>query len=147
MICSTVNWVVFMRSSGEDPNMLTCPVNRAHHRDDAIGLLIYAATGHMAVQLLRAHRPLFAAGDPYRGTPEEIKAAFEGYIAYFGSYEVNEAEGVVTHHVHGASFPNWIGGDQQRFFAFAGNQLILSTPPILAGTSTMTGVLIWERVG
>ena len=115
--------------------------------DDAIGLLIYAATGHMAVQLLRAHRPLFAAGDPYRGTPEEIKAAFEGYIAYFGSYEVNEAEGVVTHHVHGASFPNWIGGDQQRFFAFAGNQLILSTPPILAGTSTMTGVLIWERVG
>ena len=115
--------------------------------DDAIGLLIYAATGHMAVQLLRAHRPLFAAGDPYRGTPEEIKAAFEGYIAYFGSYEVNEAEGVVTHHVHGASFPNWIGGDQQRFFAFAGNQLILSTPPILAGSSTMTGVLIWERVG
>jgi hypothetical protein len=115
--------------------------------EDAIGLLIYAATGQMAVQLLRAHRPLFAAGDPYRGTPEEIKAAFEGYIAYFGSYEVNEAEGVVTHHVHGASFPNWIGGDQQRFFAFAGNQLILSTPPILAGTSTMTGVLIWERVG
>ena len=115
--------------------------------DDAIGLLIYAATGQMAVQLLRAHRPLFAAGDPYRGTPEEIKAAFEGYIAYFGSYEVNEAEGVVTHHVHGASFPNWIGGDQQRFFAFAGNQLILSTPPILAGSSTMTGVLIWERVG
>ena len=115
--------------------------------DDAIGLLIYAATGHMVVQLLRAHRPLFAAGDPYRGTPEEIKAAFEGYIAYFGSYEVNEAEGVVTHHVHGASFPNWIGGDQQRFFEFAGNQLILSTPPILAGTSTMTGVLIWERVG
>ncbi len=115
--------------------------------EDAIGLLIYAATGHMAVQLLRAHRPLFAAGDPYRGTPEEIRAAFEGYIAYFGSYEVNEAEGVVTHHVHGASFPNWIGGDQQRFFAFAGNQLILSTPPILAGTATMTGVLIWERVG
>ena len=115
--------------------------------DDAIGLLIYAATGHMAVQLLRAHRPLFAAGDPYRGTPEEIKAAFEGYIAYFGSYEVNEAEGVVTHHVDGASFPNWMGGEQQRFFAFAGNQLILSSPPILAGTSTMTGVLIWERVG
>ena len=115
--------------------------------DDALGLLIYTASGHMAVQLLRADRPHFAAGDPYGGTPDEIKAAFEGYIAYFGSYEVNEAEGVVTHHVHGASFPNWIGGDQQRFFAFAGNQLILSTPPILAGTATMTGVLIWERVG
>ncbi len=114
--------------------------------DDAIGLLMYTSTGHMAVQLLRANRPVFAAGDPYRGTPEEIKAAFEGYIAYFGSYEVNAVDGIVTHHVHGASFPNWIGGDQQRFFELAGNQLILSTPPILVGNATLTGVLIWERV-
>ncbi len=114
--------------------------------EDATGLLIYTATGHMAVQFLRANRPLFAAGDPYRGTTEEIKAAFEGYIGYFGSYEVNKVEGIVTHHVHGASFPNWIGGDQQRFFEFAGNQLLLSTPPILAGNSTLTGVLIWERI-
>ncbi len=114
--------------------------------EDALGLLIYTATGHMAVQLLRANRPVFAAGDPYQGTTEEIKAAFEGYIAYFGSYEVNDVEGIVTHHVHGASFPNWIGGDQQRFFELTGNQLILSSPPILAGNSTLTGVLIWERV-
>ncbi len=114
--------------------------------DDALWLLIYTATGHMAVQLLRADRPVFAVGDPYRGTPEEIKAAFEGYIAYFGSYDVNDAEGSVTHHVHGASFTNWIGGDQQRFFEFAGNQLMLSTPPILAGNATLTGVVIWERV-
>src|SRR5262245_66211052 len=50
----------------------------------SIGYIMYDATGHMAVQLMQPHRPRFASGDLDKGTAEEIKAAFEGYGAYFG---------------------------------------------------------------
>ncbi|GEM_PF-6774270 len=46
----------------------------------------------MAVQIMRSDRPAFASGERLEGTQEEIKAAFEGYFAYYGTYEVNEAE-------------------------------------------------------
>lgn len=113
---------------------------------DAIGTLYYDATGNMAVQLLRTDRPFFAAGDRQQGTTEEIKAAFEGSLAYFGRYEVDEQAKTVTHHVIGCTFPNWIGQPQKRFFAFADNQLILSTPPLRVGGSTLTGLLQWQRI-
>lgn len=113
---------------------------------DALGVLTYDAAGNVTAQVIRADRPTFVSGDLYSGTPEEIRAAFEGSIAYFGRYDVNEAAGTVTHHVTGCTFPNWIGSDQTRFFALSGHRLTLSTPPILAGGSTMVGVLIWERI-
>ena len=113
---------------------------------DALGVLTYDAAGNMTAQVMRADRPVFVSGDLYNGTSEEIKAAFEGAIAYFGRYDVNEAAGTVTHHVSGCTFPNWIGGDQTRYFAFSEQRLTLSTPPILTGGSTMTGVLIRERM-
>lgn len=112
---------------------------------DAIGNLYYDASGSMAVQLLRSDRPLFAAGDRQQGTLEEIKVAFEGSLAYFGRYEVDEEAQVVIHHVTGCTFPNWIGQPQKRFFAFADNQLTLSTPPLRVGGSTLIGVLRWQR--
>lgn len=113
---------------------------------DAIGTLYYDALGNMAVQLLRADRPLFAAGDRQQGTPAEIKSAFEGSLAYFGRYEVDKQENIVTHHITGCTFPNWIGQPQKRFFAFVENQLTLSTPPILVGGSTLIGVLRWQCI-
>ncbi len=112
---------------------------------DASGTLYYDAAGNMAVQLMRADRPLFAAGDRQQGTPEEIRAAFDGYLAYFGRYEVDEAAKIVIHHIVGCSFPNWIGQPQKRFFAFASNQLTLSTPPLPVGGTTIIGMLQWQR--
>ncbi len=126
----------FRRSDGQ----LTYPMGR-----DAIGIIMYDANGHMSVQIMRPDRPAFASGDQLKGTPMEIKSAFEGFIAYYGVYEVNQGEGTVTHHVEGSSFPNWVGSAQRRFFEFSSNRLTLSTPPILAGGQQVTGVLIWER--
>ncbi len=111
-----------------------------------VGRIMYDAQGHMSAQIMGADRPLFASGDLLKGTPEEIKAAFEGMIAYFGPYEVSEGEGFLTHHVEGCSFPNWIGSDQKRFFEFSGNRLTISHPPVLVGGPALAGVLIWERV-
>ena len=113
---------------------------------DAYGLLMYDPRGQMSVVLTRPDRPMFMSGDPARGTPEEIKAAFEGFNAYCGSYKIDEKQGTVTHHVEANSFPNWVGTDQQRFFTLRGRRLTLRTPPLLDGGQTLTFTAVWERV-
>jgi len=128
----------FRRSDGG----VTYPMGR-----NASGMLMYDASGHMSAQIIRPGRPAFASGDQLKGTPEEIKSAFEGCVAYFGTYEVNEKKGTVTHHVEGSSFPNWVGTDQRRFFEFCGNRVTLSTPPASFGGEHVTALLVWERAG
>jgi len=113
---------------------------------DIVGVGCYDARGNMSGQLMRSNRPVFAINDPQKGTSEEIKAAFEGYLAYFGTYEIDEEKGTVTHHVKGSMFPNWVGSDQIRFYEFSGNRLTLRTPPIQVGGIAVTSLLIWERI-
>jgi hypothetical protein len=55
------------------------------------------------------HRKPFASSDWLWGTPAEIKAAFESYRAYYGTCEVDEKKGTITHHIEAGSFPNWYG--------------------------------------
>jgi hypothetical protein len=107
------------------------------------GRLTYDGLGRMSAQLMRRNRPLFA-GDRQGGTADEIKAAFEGYIGYCGSYEVHEKEGFVIHHVEICSFPNWIGTDQKRFFEFSDERLILRVRNTLAGQDG-DNRLVWQR--
>lgn len=125
------------RSDGQ----VVYPVGR-----DATGLLMYAGSGWMSQQLMRPGRPEFAAGDQLRGSSEEIKTALEGYLAYGGTYTVEEAHETVTHHVTTCLFPNWIGTDQKRFYKLSGNRLIISTPTILVAGHLMDAMLIWERM-
>ena len=112
---------------------------------DPFGMLIYDSRGNMSVLLMRRDRPKFASGDLLRGSQEEIKAAYEGFDAYCGTYEVNEEKGTVTHHVEGSKFPNWVGTDQVRFFECSGDQLLINTPPIQMGGEQWTVYGIWAR--
>ncbi len=132
--------LVSFESTGDD-GITQYPYGR-----DAAGLIMYDARGNMSVQLANMHRPSFASSDQHRGTPEEIKAAFEGYNAYFGTYDVDEKKEIVTHHVKSSLFPNWSGGDNVRYYRFDANRLILSTPPIRFGGKSIVGRLIWERI-
>lgn len=66
---------------------------------DALGRLAYDADGRMAAQLTRRDRPKFSAGSRSAGTIEEVRAAFEGFLAYYGPYTIDEKQHTVTHHV------------------------------------------------
>jgi hypothetical protein len=114
--------------------------------EKAVGMLMYDSGGRMAAQLMRPDRPKFASGDMRGGTPEEIEAAAEGYVAYFGTYEVDDRKGTIVHHVEASLFPNWLGQDQMRFFEFSADLLTLKTPSILSGGQEITGVLVWKRL-
>jgi hypothetical protein len=48
-----------------------------------------------------------------------------GYEGYYGTYEVNEKEHTVTHHVEGALVKGLIGKDLTRVYKFEGKQLVL----------------------
>lgn len=110
------------------------------------GYIMYDMTGHVAVQIMKPGRSRFASNDAAQATQAEAKSAFEGYGAYFGTYEVNEAEGYVIHHVEGSVFPNYVGTDQKRFFELSGDQLVLKPPPRQVGGEQHTTRVNWQRV-
>jgi hypothetical protein len=109
------------------------------------GSLVYTASGHFSVHLIRPDRPRFEADDPLKGTPEEIDAAFKGVISYYGSYECDRARGLVVHHVAGALFPNWEGKTHERLLTLEGDRLRLTTHPTLWGGGEIVGVVDWQR--
>jgi Lipocalin-like domain len=113
--------------------------------EDALGLAIFTESGYMSAQLMRQGRPAFASGDQASGTPEEIRAALQGYVAYYGQCEVDVEQQTLTTHVEGSMYPNWVGGEQVRFYELSDTQLILKTSPIAFGDEEFTGVLTWER--
>ncbi len=95
---------------------------------DAVGLLTYHANGRMSMQVMRSDRPKFRAsggkeGGYLAGTAEEVMSAYRGYIAYFGTYEVNEEGHFVTHHIETSLYPNWVGRDQVEFFELSEDRL------------------------
>lgn len=114
---------------------------------DATGLLQYTPDGLMSVQIMRAGRPQFARGDQFDGDAEEIRAAFEGYIAYFGRYDVDAERRSVLHHIVGSWYPNWVGQTHQRYAEFEESRLTLTTPPFRGGGEPLVGALVWERMG
>jgi len=91
-------------------------------------------------------RHAFASDDSGSGTDAEVRAAFEGHTSYFGTYTIDPSAGTVTHHVRGASYPNWMGHDQTRRYRFDGSHLVLSTPPILFHGESLEYILTWERI-
>ncbi len=108
------------------------------------GQLMYDAAGNMSAHVMRDDRLPFAAGDSARGTNDEVRAAFEGYTSYFGTYTIDAAKQTVTHHVRGASYPNWVATDQRRHYEIDGTRLSLSAPIMVDG-QTFEFVLRWQR--
>ncbi|MBI3471134.1 MAG: lipocalin-like domain-containing protein, partial [Candidatus Solibacter usitatus] len=95
----------------------------------ALGRISYDAGGRMSAQLMRPDR----ANSPLE--------AYQGYAAYFGTYDVDETAHTVIHHVEASLFPGWIGTNLKRAFEFSGNRLILTA---VSREDTLT--LVWERL-
>ena len=113
--------------------------------EDAQGQAIFTETGFISGQLMRQGRPQFASGNQASGTAQEMEAALQGYVAYYGTCEVDVEKQTLTTHVDGSMYPNWVGGFQTRFYQLNDKQLTLTTPPITIGEEDITGVLVWER--
>lgn len=111
------------------------------------GLIMYDDIGHMSAQLMSKERVRFSARIPKDIPLEEVSRAYHEYTSYYGTYTLDVDAGTITHHVEGALAPQWIGGDQLRYFKFNGENLILTTPPMkVADGSKVVNTLIWRKV-
>ena len=81
---------------------------------------------------------------------EERVRAYEGYIAYFGTYEINEKDEVVIHHMEGNLTSALTGTDYIRYYEFEGDNLILTVASKVDGKlvpkNADAGRLTWKRV-
>lgn len=110
------------------------------------GQVTYDTAGNVYVLLFNPDRQTFASGDWLRGTDDEVRAAFEGSVAYYGKYSVDATAGTVTHHVLGSTYPNYIRTDLVRHYKLEGGRLTLTTAPFLLGEKTITAVNVFERI-
>ena len=115
--------------------------------EDCAGRLVIDSEGNFSAQLMRMDRPKFASEDIVRGTDEEIRVAYQGFVSFWSKMEVDEAKKEITYVVEGSLFPNWLGHQNLRHYEFEGNRLTLKTPVFLMAEQEITGVLIWERIG
>ncbi len=110
------------------------------------GMLFYDEKGNMSATITKAERSNFSSDNMLKGTPEETKAAFDSYLAYCGTYEVNEAGGYVSHTVECSLYPNWVGTELIRYAELKDSQLTLTAPPLKHGDLEIVYVLTWEKI-
>jgi hypothetical protein len=99
------------------------------------GMIYYGPHGEMSVQVAPDVKRTRAGAVM---TPDEAKCALTDYIAYFGTYTVDEQAGTVTHHRLDSVQPG-DSGDLVRRYEFTGDRLVLRPP-----SSTME--ITWERI-
>jgi hypothetical protein len=108
------------------------------------GMLIFDAAGRYSMQLCESGRPKFAAGDRYKGTPEENAAAVHGCNPHWGRYAVNQADQTIVFKIDHALFKNWEGTEQKRSFTLTGDELSYRIPnPSEKGVNP---VVVWKRL-
>jgi hypothetical protein len=134
-------WKLISIQTQADDGTLTYPFGK-----DVDGLAMIDARGYFSAQVMDMKRPSFKSADPRRGTPGEVKTAFENYIGYYGTFDLDETKGSIIFHVRGAWLPNWVGNDQIRYYTLNGNRMSISTAPVLFDGKKAVGKLIWERV-
>ncbi|MDP9087555.1 MAG: lipocalin-like domain-containing protein [Pseudomonadota bacterium] len=115
------------------------------------GVLIYDAYGHVAAQLSRAGRTVDMLGDECRKAMEvkgtnDTSQTILGYDAYFGTYTVDEKQGIVTHHLESALFPSDIGKSIIRHFTIAGDILTIKFTTTLGDGTPVTRTLVFSRL-
>jgi hypothetical protein len=89
--------------------------------DNPKGIIIFTSEGRFIYLLSRGDLPKFTSNNRNTGTPEENKAVVQGSIATFGTYSVAGTDLLIK--VENSTFPNWIGADQKRTIAIAGDEL------------------------
>jgi len=95
------------------------------------GVIIYDKSGNMSGQIMPS---------PWTETDTKLT-----YIAYFGSYKINESEGIVEHQVEGSLNPKMIGINQIRYFSFQDGKMVLKTPVMRLGDKKGFLTLEWKK--
>ena len=110
-----------------------------------LGRLVYDASSHMALQMMRQPRAQAISVPPNPRDSNNPRIVL-GYDSYFGTFQVNAAAGTITHHVEGSLFPEDLGKDFQRSFSIEGDTFTLSFTSKSPEGSDVTRTLRFRRL-
>jgi hypothetical protein len=111
---------------------------------DPIGILSYAKS-HFAAQFMKRNRTENSA-DQIIYSGQNNTSAVGGYDAYFGTYEVDEKTGKVTHTLIGSITPSNIGMIVSRNLRVNGNNLTIQLETTTPEGEPIIRTLIWKRI-
>jgi len=98
------------------------------------GVSIFTADGRVYVLFSKPDLPKIASNNPSTPTPEEAKGIVDGSIAYYGSYNVDDASKIITLKIEGSTFANQIGADQKRTIqSLTADELKMTNTTVLSG--------------
>ena len=107
--------------SAEDKDPTTGKWKKYTFGNPPSGYFIYDATGHASIQIMTT--PPVKLATPDSPTPDEALEIFNNYIAYYGTYTVDESN--ITVQVAGAWDPSQVGTAQVRPYELRGDELII----------------------
>jgi hypothetical protein len=107
------------------------------------GTAMYDANGHFTFMIMRSDLPKFASNNRSQATAEEGRAVAEKTIAYYGTYQVNEADKILIFRIEGSTYPNLAGGEQKRVItSITADELTYTNPATSTGTKAEA---VWRR--
>ena len=112
---------------------------------EPVGRLIYDATGHMSLQMMRLDRKQ-AISTPTNRQDAQNARVILGYDSYFGTFHVDDAAGTVVHNVVGSLFPEDIGKDFVRRLTVEGDRLTLGFTSKSPEGVDVTRTLVFGRL-
>lgn len=107
------------------------------------GRLLVDAAGRYSLQIFKAERVRFATNDKAQASHDELASAVNGESTHYGTVEVDTAQGTLTFHIEGASFPNWEGTVQKRAYTLEGDMLSYRVPPRPDGSIPLS---VWRKL-
>jgi hypothetical protein len=115
------------------------------------GIIVYDSSGWLSVQIAAPKRPPFAIPEsrPSSPLPEPTArvraAAFDTYYSYFGTWELDEATGAVTHHVKSSLIPAETGLTYTQTVTLEDGRLTFTVLDVSHGKETIRRK-VWQRI-
>lgn len=108
------------------------------------GIIIFTADGHFSLFQSRAEVPKIASNDRAKATPEEAAGIVAAAIAYYGTYEINEADRTLSVRLKASTFANLADGAAQKriITSLTADELQFTNPRTPAGVTLQT---VWRR--
>jgi hypothetical protein len=96
--------------------VLTRPDGTKNYRfgNNPRGVNMFSPNGRYSLIIMQPDLPKLASNDATKPTADEAEAIVRGSIAYFGTYEVDEASKTLSMQIDGTTLTNQLGLPQQR---------------------------------
>ena len=127
------------------------PIVDPFYQADSQGIIVYDSSGWMSVQIAAPHRQAFdvpASQSPSSQTAEQSRrkaAAYDTYYSYFGTWDLDEMTGVVTHYVKSSLIPAETGLSYAQNATLESGRLTFTVRNRTHGKETVRRK-VWERI-